>query len=299
MHSGDSATSVKQTPALNHCACCLAVASLRFKACQALAHRQRTKGNTAPAQTSKFQRLQLHACVYPELTPLQEVALSSRCNTVSHSHVATSVLDELNHLLRLVDAHNAAAPADKRLSLTAANLHAQLNLLHNNLPLTSSAAGLAAHEKVAQKLYDIFSFCMAYGSPQTTLMDPALGASPFHTGQTVKGKEQSVELPLLLPKDWIAKIAVETKARIVMPTTAQLQQLKSERPWLRIVSLLADFLFARVTYCRDVSHASSTKTSTSKEDEPTLCKKADDVVTVTEQACAVYLQWMLALSKSH
>jgi hypothetical protein len=216
------------------------------------------------AQAGAYILPTLHACIYDIQTPSEEVLLSGALNTVTHAHIERSVIDELRHIQRLVEAHSLSI--DK-------------------------AVEREVKTQFSINKCKIFHFVAEHGI--NVLTDQGV-SSAFHT---VKTQSKNPEMPDYLSQEYLVQAASFIKDRKWAPTARWLNAAQSVKPWFKSMPTLAHFIIKRLTYCRD---ATAGPMGTSLDhDSPSWCTSAKGSPRIIEHALAVYFQHMKTLGKAH
>jgi hypothetical protein len=239
------------------------------------------------AQAGAYILPTLHACIYDIQTPSEEVLLSGALNTVTHAHIERSVIDELRHIQRLVEAHSlSSGKAIEPHTLTCA----QINTLADLQPIDKAVEREVKTQFSINKC-KIFHFVAEHGI--NVLTDQGV-SSAFHT---VKTQSKNPEMPDYLSQEYLVQAASFIKDRKWAPTARWLNAAQSVKPWFKSMPTLAHFIIKRLTYCRD---ATAGPMGTSLDhDSPSWCTSAKGSPRIIEHALAVYFQHMKTLGKAH
>lgn len=252
------------------------------------------------AADSRYVAPVLNACIYHKQSAVLLVMMSLHLNeSVTHKFLASNIVDKLGLMLSLVKAWNSslqqpaqvnagagaaavvqAAPVGPHLSKTTVT-HAQLCALASGQEPTVRSV---KSKQVTPTAFAIFQWACTFGE--------AILSEEHPSWNTIQLKEdKSADL---LQESWLTAAAMDVKMRTYMPTAAKLTALKEVEPWQQAVKPLAEFILERLMYCRDTTTARKRYHSPLSTDDPQQCHSADTSKKVTKQACAVYLQLLLA-----
>jgi hypothetical protein len=275
------------------CAFCLC----RIKAAKQLAAENRqlaaAHGLAAIAKVSNYHENQIRSCIYKDLTPMQQVAMSAAANETSVVNVASSTRDKLMQMMRICEAYNATQEAkkdDKRFdpaTVSLGQLNAAQNLRPGGVP---TAADDTANGTLSNKVHNAFRAMMKYGSE---ILQPAEGNTTATKAAQLLDPTDVNQSPdvMLLHHAAVTITALGANKRI--PTAVALQQMR-QVPSNGMVSVplsIASFIFARVIHCQLLTKEKAKQCSAAQlnKEAPWYLKVSADAEKRAHDAAAVYM----------
>jgi len=253
----------------------LRVCACRTRAAEKLSEELR-KSPPAGAKRPAFSQTRVRCCIYGELSPIEQVMVSSSLNVVSAFSVKETVVDRLNTLLRLLEAHNKERPQERH-DPTTVSFGELCNIGSLRKPAEGGAADSINAHVFKRSIYNTFHFAQIYGPDviQNATLEPITGEPD--EAMLNFAFERLHQLPYLLKY-------------------VELEQMKSASPAYVAHPSFATFVYSRLIFCRDITKNTSHSSNKVKDDDPRFYKYANThAAGVAGTAAAVYMVWVHTL----